>query len=150
MRAVVQRVASASVTVEGRETGRIGRGFLILLGVEAGDGDGDLEWLVGKVHRLRIFPDAQGRMSLALGDIAGEALVISQFTLLASTGHGNRPDFLRAAKPDEAKRLYLRFVERLAELLARPVATGIFAADMAVSLLNDGPVTIVIDSRLKE
>jgi D-tyrosyl-tRNA(Tyr) deacylase len=150
MRAVVQRVASAAVAVDGRETGRIARGFLILLGVESGDSESDLAWLVGKIHRLRIFPDAQGRMSLALGDIAGEALVISQFTLLASTAHGNRPDFLRAAKPDDAQRLYERFVGRLAELLGRPVATGIFAADMAVSLLNDGPVTIVIDSRLKE
>ena len=150
MRAVVQRVASAAVAVDGRETGRIARGFLILLGVESGDGESDLAWLVGKIHRLRIFPDAQGRMSLALGDIAGEALVISQFTLLASTAHGNRPDFLRAAKPDEAQRLYLAFVDRLAALLGKPVPTGVFAADMAVSLLNDGPVTIVIDSRLKE
>ena len=150
MRAVVQRVASAAVAVDGRETGRIGRGFLILLGVEAGDGEADLAWLLGKVHRLRVFPDVQGRMSLALGDIAGEALVVSQFTLLASTAHGNRPDFLRAAKPDEAQRLYLAFVERLSQLLGRPVATGVFAADMAVSLLNDGPVTIVIDSRLRE
>ncbi len=150
MRAVVQRVASAAVAVDGRESGRIGRGFLILIGVESGDGEADLDWLVGKIHRLRIFPDVQGRMSLALGDIAGEALVVSQFTLLASTAHGNRPDFLRAAKPDEAQRLYLAFVERLSRLLGRPVATGIFAADMAVSLLNDGPVTIVIDSRLRE
>ncbi len=150
MRAVVQRVTSAAVVVDGRETGRIARGFLILLGVETGDGEADLAWLVGKIHRLRVFPDPQGRMSLALGDIAGEALVVSQFTLLASTGHGNRPDFLRAAKPDEAQRLYHAFVERLSQLLGRPVATGVFAADMAVSLLNDGPVTIVIDSRLKE
>lgn len=150
MRAVVQRVTSAAVVVDGRETGRIARGFLILLGVEAGDGEADLAWLVGKIHRLRVFPDPQGRMSLALGDIAGEALVVSQFTLLASTAHGNRPDFLRAAKPDEAQRLYGVFVERLATLLGRPVATGVFAADMAVTLTNDGPVTIVIDSRRKE
>jgi len=150
MRAVVQRVTSAAVAVDGRESGRIGRGFLVLLGVEAGDNDDDLEWLAGKIHRLRIFPDAQGRMSLALGDIAGEVLVVSQFTLLASTAHGNRPDFLRAAKPDEARALYERFAVRLGELLGRSVPTGVFAADMAVSLLNDGPVTLVIDSRRRE
>lgn len=150
MRAVVQRVTAAAVAINGRETARIGRGFLVLLGVEDGDDEADLEWLAGKIHRLRVFPDAAGKMSLALGDLAGEALVVSQFTLLASTAHGNRPDFLRAAKPDEAQRLYLAFVERLSQLLGRPVATGIFAADMAVSLLNDGPVTIVIDSRLRE
>lgn len=150
MRAVVQRVGHAAVAVDGREIARIGRGFLILLGVEEGDSEADLEWLCGKVHRLRVFPDAQGRMSLALDGIAGEALVVSQFTLLASTAHGNRPDFLRAAKPDEARRLYQAFAARLSALLGRPVPTGEFAADMAVSLLNDGPVTIVIDSRRKE
>lgn len=150
MRAVVQRVSSAAVAVDGVEIARIGRGFLVLLGVEDGDVDGDLEWLCGKVHRLRVFPDDRGRMSLALGDIAGEALVVSQFTLLASTAHGNRPDFLRAAKPDEADRLYRAFSTRLSELLSRPVPTGRFAADMAVSLLNDGPVTIILDSRRKE
>jgi D-aminoacyl-tRNA deacylase len=150
MRAVVQRVGHASVAVAGSEIARIGRGFLILLGVEDGDTEAELEWLCGKIHRLRIFPDAQGKMSLALGDIAGEALVVSQFTLLASTAHGNRPDFLRAAKPDEANRLYSAFSVRLGELLGRTVQTGVFAADMAVSLLNDGPVTILIDSRRRE
>lgn len=150
MRAVVQRVSSASVAVDGRHVANIGRGFLILLGVAAGDGEDDLAWLVGKVHRLRIFPDDLGRMSLALGDIAGEALVVSQFTLLASTAHGNRPDFLNAAKPDEANRLYLAFTARLAALLQRPVPTGVFAADMTVSLVNDGPVTICIDSRQRD
>jgi D-tyrosyl-tRNA(Tyr) deacylase len=150
VRAVVQRVASASVGIAGIDTARIGRGFLILLGVEDGDTDEDLAWLVGKVHRLRVFPDAAGRMSLALGDIGGEALVVSQFTLLASTAHGNRPDFLRAAKPDEAKRLYEAFAFRLSELLGRAVPTGVFAADMQVALINDGPVTILIDSRRRE
>ena len=150
MKAVVQRVASAAVAVEGREVGRIGRGYLVLLGVAAGDTGDDLEWLVGKIHRLRVFPDDQGRMSLALGDIGGEALVVSQFTLLASTARGNRPDFLAAAPPEEARRLYEAFAARLAQLLARPVPTGVFAADMAVSLVNDGPVTIVIDSRRRE
>ncbi len=150
MRAVVQRVSSASVAVGDRQTGRIARGLLILLGVEDGDGEEDLAWLLGKIHRLRIFPDDRGRMSLALGDITGEALVVSQFTLLASTAHGNRPDFLRAAKPEEARRLYERFASGLATLLGRAVPTGEFAADMAVSLVNDGPVTIVIDSRLRE
>ncbi|MBN8524474.1 MAG: D-tyrosyl-tRNA(Tyr) deacylase [Planctomycetes bacterium] len=150
MRAVVQRVSSAAVAVDGVEIARIGRGFLVLLGVEEGDGDGDLDWLCGKIHRLRVFPDDRGRMSLALGDIGGDALVVSQFTLLASTAHGNRPDFLRAAKPEEADRLYRAFADRLSSLLGRPVPTGRFAADMAVSLLNDGPVTIVLDSRRKE
>jgi len=150
MRAVVQRVGQASVTVGTDSVGTIGRGFLILLGVEDGDGEVDLDWLCGKIHRLRIFPDADGRMSLALGDVAGSALVISQFTLLASTAHGNRPDFLRAAKPEEAKRLYEIFCQRLSTLLGRTVATGVFAADMQVSSTNDGPVTICIDSRRRE
>ncbi len=150
MRAVVQRVAQASVTVDGQVVGSIARGILVLLGVEDGDSDGDLAWLVGKVHRLRIFPDPLGKMSLALADVAGQALVISQFTLLASTMHGNRPDFLRAAKPDEARRVYAAFCDQLSTLLARPVATGVFAADMQVSLINDGPVTIWLDSRRRE
>lgn len=150
MRAVVQRVTRAAVVVDGSEVAAIGRGFLVLLGVESGDADADLEWLCGKVARLRVFPDPAGKMSLALADIGGEALVVSQFTLLASTGHGNRPDFLRAAKPDQAQATYQRFAVRLGELLGRPVPTGVFAADMAVSLVNDGPVTIVIDSRLRE
>jgi D-tyrosyl-tRNA(Tyr) deacylase len=150
MRALVQRVSGAAVAVDGSERARIGRGLLVLLGVEAGDGDEDLDWLCGKVHRLRIFPDERGRMSLALPDIAGEALVISQFTLLASTAQGNRPDFLRAEKPERARQLYEAFALRLAGLLGRPVPTGVFAADMAVSLVNDGPVTIAIDSRRRE
>ncbi len=150
MRAVVQRVTSANVAVDGRQVASIGRGFLILLGVAAGDGEDDLAWLVGKVHRLRVFPDVLGRMSLALNDIDGDALVVSQFTLLASTARGNRPDFLAAAKPDEADRLYRDFASRLSSLLQRPVPTGVFAADMAVSLVNDGPVTICLDSRRRE
>ena len=150
MRALVQRVTTATVAVDGREVARIGRGFLVLLGVEQGDADGDLAWLAGKVHRLRVFPDDAGRMSHALGDIGGEALVVSQFTLLASTAHGNRPDFLRAAPPAEAERLYRAFAAHLQGLLGRPVPTGVFAADMAVSLTNDGPVTILIDSRRRE
>lgn len=150
MRALVQRVSGAAVAVDGIEQARIGRGVLVLLGIEAGDGDEDLDWLCGKVHRLRIFPDERGRMSLALPDIAGEALVISQFTLLASTAQGNRPDFLRAEKPERARQLYEAFAKRLAGLLGRPVPTGVFAADMAVGLVNDGPVTILIDSRRRE
>jgi len=150
MRAVIQRVTEASVRVDGRETGRIGRGFLILLGIAAGDGEDDLAWLVGKVHRLRVFPDAQGRMAVDLGGIGGEALVVSQFTLLASTAHGNRPGFLAAAAPEEASRLCAQFTARLSVLLDRPVPTGMFAADMAVSLINDGPVTIILDSRRRD
>lgn len=150
MRAVVQRVASASVAVGGGEVAAIGRGLVVLLGVEAGDGDGDLVWLAGKVHALRIFPDDRGKMARSVGDIGGGFLVVSQFTLLASTAQGNRPSFLRAAAPDEAERRYLAFVARLAGLHGGPVATGVFAADMAVSLVNDGPVTIVLDSRRRE
>jgi D-tyrosyl-tRNA(Tyr) deacylase len=150
MRAVVQRVRGAGVSVGGDEVAAIDRGFLVLLGIQDGDGETDLEWLAGKVARLRVFEDAAGRMNLALGDIGGEALVVSQFTLLASSSRGNRPDFLRSAKPDEARRLYERFAVRLGELIARPVPTGVFAADMQVRLVNDGPVTIIIDSRLRE
>jgi D-tyrosyl-tRNA(Tyr) deacylase len=150
MRAVVQRVARAEVAVDGRTVAAIGRGFLVLLGVEQGDGEADRAWLVGKVARLRVFPDERGRMSLALADIAGEALVVSQFTLLASTERGNRPDFLRAAPPAEAEAAYLAFAADLAALIGRPVPTGVFAADMQVGLVNDGPVTIAIDSRRRE
>ncbi|MEK7415296.1 MAG: D-aminoacyl-tRNA deacylase [Planctomycetota bacterium] len=150
MRAVVQRVQRAAVHITGQPSSAIGRGFLILLGIQEGDQAADLEWLCGKVARLRVFPDDSGKMTLALADIGGEALVVSQFTLMASTVKGNRPDFLRSAKPDEAKRLYQAFADQLTQLLGRPVQTGVFAADMQVELVNDGPVTIVIDSRLRE
>jgi D-aminoacyl-tRNA deacylase len=128
----------------------IGPGMLVLLGVEVGDTDADLEWLCGKLVRLRIFPDTDGVMNLDILQVHGEVLLVSQFTLHASTAKGNRPSYIRAARPEEAIPLYLRTKQRLGELLGRPVKTGEFGADMEVELLNDGPVTIIIDSRSKE
>ncbi len=150
MRAVVQRVREASVHIAGEEHSRIGPGLLVLLGVEIGDTDADLEWLCGKLIRMRIFPDADGVMNLDICQAGGELLLVSQFTLQASTAKGNRPSYIRAARPEEAIPLYLRAQERLAELLGRGVKTGEFGADMQVGLVNDGPVTIVIDSKLRE
>ena len=150
MRAVVQRVSEAAVHIGGSEHARIGTGLLILLGVEIGDSEPDLEWLCGKISRLRIFPDSEGVMNLDITQVHGEALLVSQFTLHASTAKGNRPSYIRAARPEEAIPLYLRMKQRMGELLGRPVRTGEFGADMQVTLVNDGPVTIVIDSKLKE
>ncbi|WKZ66085.1 MAG: D-aminoacyl-tRNA deacylase [Flavobacteriales bacterium] len=150
MRAVVQRVSEAAVTIGGVEHGRIRPGLLVLLGVQAGDTVDDLEWLCGKIARLRIFPDEAGVMNRDVTQAHGEVLLVSQFTLHASTVKGNRPSYLRAARPEEAMPLYLRAKQRLAELVGRPVKTGEFGADMKVSLVNDGPVTIIIDSRTRE
>ena len=150
MRAVVQRVSEASVVSDGELTGEIGRGLLILLGVEVGDTQEELEWLVRKVSGLRIFSDVEGQMNLDLAAVGGQCLVVSQFTLLASTRKGNRPSYTRSARPEEAVPLYERFVDRLAETTGKPVPTGVFGADMQVSLVNDGPVTIVVDTRLRE
>ncbi len=150
MRAVLQRVREATVHNAGREHSRIGPGLLVLLGVEIGDGDADLDWLCGKLIRMRIFPDADGVMNLDICQAGGELLLVSQFTLQASTAKGNRPSYIRAARPEEAIPLYVRAQERLAELLGRAVKTGEFGADMQVGLVNDGPVTIVIDSKLRE
>ena len=145
MKAVVQRVSKAAVEVEGRTVGAIGRGFLVLVGVEEGDNDADAGYLAGKIANLRIFNDDRGKMNLSLGDVAGEVLVVSQFTLSADTRRGNRPSFTKAASPEEGERLYEVFVTDLRGLGVK-VATGVFGAKMAVSLLNDGPVTIIIDS----
>lgn len=150
MRAVIQRVSQASVRIAGQEHARIGAGMVVLLGIETGDAEADLEWLCGKIARLRIFPDADGVMNLDLGQAHGESLVVSQFTLHASTAKGNRPSYMRAARPEEATPLYLRAKQRLAELTGRPVRSGEFGAMMEVQLVNDGPVTIIIDSRQKE
>ncbi|MBX2978067.1 MAG: D-tyrosyl-tRNA(Tyr) deacylase [Flavobacteriales bacterium] len=150
MRAVVQRVSSASVHISGAEHAHIGRGMLILLGVEVGDTEEELEWLCGKLVRLRIFPDAEGVMNLDITQVQGEVMLVSQFTLLAGTVKGNRPSYIRAARPEEAVPLYLRAKQRLSELLGRPVRSGEFGADMQVGLVNDGPVTIVMDSKLRE
>ena len=149
MRALVQRVAESSVTIGNEVTGRIGPGVLILLGLAIGDTAEECDWLCGKIARLRIFPDERGLMNRSLGDISGETLVVSQFTLLGSVERGNRPSFDGAARPDEAIPLYERFVFRLGEMLGRTVATGRFGADMKVALINDGPVTLWIDTRCR-
>ena len=147
MKAVIQRVSSASVEVDGQIVGSCQRGYLILLGVAEGDTELDAELLCKKIAALRIFRDENDKMNLSIRDINGEALVISQFTLLANYRHGNRPDFLASAKPDEANRLYEYFKELLSRELRR-VECGIFGADMKVSLTNDGPVTICMDSEV--
>lgn len=150
MRAVVQRVSEASVNIEGVVHARIGNGLLVLLGVETGDGEDDLQWLCGKIVRMRIFPDADGVMNLDIAQVNGELLLVSQFTLHASTAKGNRPSYILAARPEEAIPLYERVKTILTATLGRPVQSGLFGADMQVALVNDGPVTIVVDSKLKE
>ena len=150
MRCVIQRVGRAEVTIDGRSVGRIGRGLLVLVGVEQGDEAGDADWSAEKVARMRIFADDDGKMNRSVVDIDGGLLAVSQFTLHASTQKGNRPSFLRAARPEEAVPLYERFLSSLELEAARPVARGVFAADMEVSLANDGPVTILLDSRRRE
>lgn len=150
MRAVIQRVSSARVAVGGEVTGEIARGLLVLLGVGHGDTEADAQWLAEKIAALRIFEDEGGRMNRSVVEVAGGLLVVSQFTLLASTRKGTRPSFNDAAKPDLAVLLYEAFNRCASTALGRPVATGRFAAKMDVSLVNDGPVTLVIDSKLRE
>jgi len=150
MRAVLQRVSEASVTVSSRITGEIGPGFLILLGVEEGDTATDVAWLVGKILPMRVFEDEDGKMNRSILDTGGDALVVSQFTLHARTKKGTRPSFDRAARPEVAIPLYERFVAELSAGLGKPIATGEFGAMMKVALVNDGPVTILLDSRVKE
>ena len=150
MRCVIQRVGRAEVTIEARTVGRIGPGLLVLVGVEEGDTSADADWVAEKTARMRIFADEAGKMNRSVVDIDGGLLVVSQFTLHAATQKGNRPSFLRAARPEEAVPLYERFLSSLELEAARPVARGVFAADMEVSLANDGPVTILLDSRRRE
>ncbi|WP_378182393.1 D-aminoacyl-tRNA deacylase [Aquimarina sp. SS2-1] len=150
MRAVIQRVSRASVEVEGEMISQIDEGLLILIGVEDSDNMEDIEWLSGKICRLRIFGDDNDVMNKSIKDINGEAIVVSQFTLHASTRKGNRPSYIKAAKPEIAVPLYEEFVKQLELDLGKNVGTGIFGADMKVSLLNDGPVTIIIDTKSKE
>ncbi|MBP6811404.1 MAG: D-tyrosyl-tRNA(Tyr) deacylase [Saprospiraceae bacterium] len=150
MRVVIQRVSQASVTIDGIEKSRISGGLLILLGIEQDDNQEDIGWLCKKITALRIFSDEADLMNLSVQDIQGEMLVVSQFTLHASTRKGNRPSFIRAARPETAIPLYENFVETLRKESALPVLTGVFGADMKVALLNDGPVTILIDSKNKE
>lgn len=150
MRAVIQRVSKASVLVEGEVTGSIQSGLLILLGVEVGDTVEDLNWLAGKITRLRIFNDEEGQMNRSLLEVEGSILLVSQFTLHASTKKGNRPSYIRAARPEEAIPLYKQMKEELSKLMGKSVETGVFGAHMEVTLVNDGPVTIQIDTKNKE
>jgi D-aminoacyl-tRNA deacylase len=150
MRILLQRVSQASVTIEGQIKSSIGPGLLILLGIEQDDTREDADWLCKKIAGLRIFSDAAGLMNLSVQDIDGHCLVVSQFTLHASTKKGNRPSFIRAARPESAIPLYEYFVKTLEKETSRPVQTGAFGADMKVALINDGPVTIWMDSRAKE
>lgn len=150
MRAVIQRVSEASVTIDGKVVSSIGSGLLVLVGVVAEDTAEDVEWLTRKIAALRIFDDENGVMNRSVLDVAGDVLSISQFTLTASTRKGNRPSYIRAAGHELATRLYELYNSLVSERLGREVPTGVFGADMQVSLLNDGPVTIIIDSRLRE
>jgi D-tyrosyl-tRNA(Tyr) deacylase len=147
MRAVVQRVSQASVSIDGEMFASIRQGLLVLVGIEDADTLEDCVWLAAKIANMRIFSDEAGLMNLSVNDIHGEALVISQFTLYASTKKGNRPSFIRAGKPEFASKLYEMFCNQLNQELSRPVKTGIFGADMQVSLVNDGPVTIIVDTK---
>jgi D-aminoacyl-tRNA deacylase len=150
MRAVIQRVTRASVEVRQEIVGQIGRGLLVFLGVESADSREDVLWLAGKIARLRIFSDENGAMNLSVQDLAGDLLVVSQFTLFASTRKGNRPSFLHAAEPERANQLYEEFCQQLESEVARPVRRGIFGANMQIDLLNEGPVTIWIDTKKRE
>lgn len=150
MRCVLQRVSSAACRVDGDVTGEIEQGLLLLIGIEDTDNQEDIDWLTRKISNLRIFSDVDGKMNLSVTDVQGSFLVISQFTLYGSTKKGNRPSFIRSAKPDVAIPLYNSFVQRLKEVSGLKVEEGIFGADMKISLINDGPVTIVIDTKDKQ
>ncbi|HSP41181.1 MAG TPA: D-aminoacyl-tRNA deacylase [Gillisia sp.] len=150
MRVVIQRVSEASVTIDHKTNGQIGKGLLILLGIEDSDSGEDIEWLCNKIVNLRIFNDEKGVMNLSLEQVGGDVLLISQFTLHASTKKGNRPSYIKAAKPDIAIPLYENFIEDLTMKIGKSPQTGEFGADMKVSLTNDGPVTIIIDSKSRE
>jgi D-tyrosyl-tRNA(Tyr) deacylase len=150
MRVVIQRVSEASVKIDGKVKSKIGRGFVILLGIEAEDTVDDIAKLTYKINRLRVFDDGEGKMNLSITDIMGQVMVISQFTLFASTKKGSRPSYIRAAKPEFARMLYEMFIMQIEKELSTKVASGVFGADMKVSLTNDGPVTILIDSKVWE
>jgi D-aminoacyl-tRNA deacylase len=150
MRAVIQRVSTASITIGGQVTATINRGLLVLLGIEESDGAEDIEWLSGKIVRLRVFNDEAGVMNRSVQESHSELLVVSQFTLFASTKKGNRPSYIRAARPEIAIPLYEQFLQKLASDFGKKVETGQFGADMQVALVNDGPVTILIDTKNRE
>lgn len=150
MRVVIQRVTQANVVIEGNINGQIEKGMMILVGIEEADGDEDIAWLTKKIVNLRIFDDEKGVMNLSILDKGGDILLISQFTLHASTAKGNRPSYIKAAKPDISIPIYEKFIKSLETALGKKIATGIFGADMNVTLTNDGPVTIIIDSKNRE
>jgi D-tyrosyl-tRNA(Tyr) deacylase len=150
MRVVLQRVLEASVTIDKTVKAKINSGILILLGIETEDNQNDIDWLVNKIISLRIFNDSEDKMNLSIEDIKGDFIVVSQFTLHASSKKGNRPSYLKAARPEAAIPLYGSFIDSLQKLHQKPVYSGSFGADMKVSLINDGPVTIIIDSKLRE
>lgn len=150
MRCVIQRVSNASVTIDQSVHASIGQGLLILLGVEDKDESSDILWMCKKIVNLRIFSDEQSRMNLSIEEIAGDILIISQFTLYASTKKGNRPSFIKAGKPDFAEEMYWQFIEEMKRLCNSEVKYGLFGADMKIDLRNDGPVTIIIDSKMRE
>lgn len=147
MKLVIQRVTHASVSIQNQVTANIGKGMLVLLGIEVNDSEDDIEWLTSKLIKLRIFDDHRGVMNLDIQQIDGEILLVSQFTLLASTKKGNRPSYIRAARPEVAIPLYEKFIHKLQSSIRKPVRTGTFGAEMAIELTNDGPVTIIIDSK---
>lgn len=150
MRVVIQRVADADVKVDGTAVGSIGKGLLVLVGIEDSDSHEDVEWISGKITQMRIFDDHNGVMNLSVKDVEGDILLVSQFTLHASTKKGNRPSYIRASKPDHAIPLYERLIHQIEQDLGKKIEKGIFGADMKVRLLNDGPVTITMDSKNKE
>ena len=150
MRAVLQRVSEAACRVDGNITGEIATGFLVLLGIEDADTEADAQWLAQKITGMRVFGDENGLMNKALADVDGDILLISQFTLFAQTKKGNRPSFIRAARPDKAIPLYEYMISELSKLTGKKIATGIFGADMKISLVNDGPVTIIMDTKEKD
>ena len=150
MRAVIQRVKKTSVSINGKEISSIQKGLLVLLGIEINDNENDIRWLSGKITRLRIFNDDKGLMNLSILDVEGEILVVSQFTLHANTKRGNRPSYINAAKPEIAIPLYHQFLEQMAIDINKPVKSGEFGADMQIYLINDGPVTILIDTKNRE
>jgi D-aminoacyl-tRNA deacylase len=150
MKAVIQRVAYASLVIDGEVYSAIKRGFVVLLGIEEADTHEDIAWLVQKIVNMRICDDGEGKMNLSLNDVNGELMIVSQFTLYASTKKGNRPSFTASAKPDKAIPLYEKFIDETQKIFPNKIATGVFGADMKITLLNDGPVTIIIDSKNKE
>ena len=150
MRVVIQRVSQASVVIEAVQHQSIQSGLLIFIGIENADTNEDVEWLCGKISRLRIFNDKEKVMNLSIMEMGGEILIVSQFTLHASTQKGNRPSYIKAARPETAIPLYEKFITQLEKLIGKPIKTGVFGADMKISLVNDGPVTILIDSKNKE